>query len=110
MDNANVGHKDMSEAQINQHKRPVQTSKPAPLPAPAPANNVDGVGFGGLAPGGEVMSGVVRGSAVVAEVVEVLSNAYNTTKTATTYEDDDDDDKNDNGTGNAARRATLNAA
>ena len=58
------------------------------------------------------MSGVVRGAAVVAEVVEDLSSAYNTTKIATTYEDDDDDDdddNNDNGADNAARRATFNA-
>ena len=55
-----------------------------------------GEGVGGMALEGEVLSGVVRGSAVVVRVVEVLSNAYNTTKTATTNDNDDDDINDDN--------------
>ena len=41
VDNAYVGQND-----INQHKRPVQASKPAPAPARASASDFGGVGFG----------------------------------------------------------------
>ena len=48
-------------------------------------------GIGGMAVGEEVMFGVLRGSAAVVDIVEGKSNAYNTTKIATTYENGDDD-------------------
>ena len=60
-----------------------------------------GEGIGGMALEGEVLSGVVRGSAVVGGLVEGLS-------TTTTHENDDDNDI-DNDFNDTARRATFNA-
>ena len=68
-----------------------------------------GVGSGGLALGGRVQSGVVRGSAVVIDLVEGLSGAYNTTKNKVTSYENDNDNNDDNDINDTARRATLNA-
>ena len=64
-----------------------------------------GEGFGGASLGGGSRSGVVRGNAAVIGLVEGWSNAYNTTKIATT--DDNDNDNDDNNDTDAARRATF---
>ena len=56
----------------------------------------------------EIMSGVVRGSAVIVGLVEGLSDAYETRNKATTYENDDNNDIV-NVFNDTARRATFNA-